>query len=235
MNTAVQGIRTDVHGMNTSFQAIGWNIHGMDESVQRLNITLKDIEGTVHGGNTTLQALERSIQGGNTTLQEINTALQGIPLMNDTLQKLLYYVERVPCTCQRQNPDIQRQERQSYHLGQDIFHLQHQFDKSSPSYDMNFPVNKAVITNDGYVASIDTEESLMNIYKTDGSYVTAIRADGLDFTAVNNSMVAVTRFFCNRIDIWDIHNEQKVKVKSIQLLPKVLRHHNYEQQVSSRL
>ncbi|CAG2221385.1 unnamed protein product [Mytilus edulis] len=113
-----------------------------------------------------------------------------------------------------------KQERQSYHLDK-IFHSATSIDKSSPSADMNFPVNKAVITNDGYVASIDTEESLMNIYKTDGSYVTAIRADGLDFTAVNNSMVAVTRFFCNRIDIWDIHNEQKVKVKSIQLLPSV--------------
>ncbi|CAG2221389.1 unnamed protein product [Mytilus edulis] len=93
-----------------------------------------------------------------------NFVLQLDPSRQDDI-KLLYYAEKgVTCTCQRENPDIQRQQRKSYKLGQDIFYQIHQFTTVS---------------------------------------------------CINNSTVAVTLPNCDRIDIWNINNRQKVK--SIQL------------------
>ncbi|XP_052100528.1 uncharacterized protein LOC127734606 isoform X2 [Mytilus californianus] len=208
MNTSVQGISTSVHGINTSLQGIGWNLHGLESSVQ--------------GGNTVLQGLERSVQEGNTTLQEmnssiqtINSAIQGIPLMNDAIQKLVYYAEKgLTCTCQRQNPDIQSQERKSYKLGQDIFYQHHQFTLESTS---SFNKNKAVITDVGQVAYMHWDNLSIEIYNTDGSHVSTIPLQGQpwDITVVNNSTVAVTLPLCYSIDICDINNKQRVK--SIQL------------------
>ncbi|XP_052100526.1 uncharacterized protein LOC127734606 isoform X1 [Mytilus californianus] len=214
MNTSVQGISTSVHGINTSLQGIGWNLHGLERSVQ--------------GGNTTLQGLERSVQGGNTTLQEmnssiqtINTAVQGIPVMNDAIQKLVYYAEKgVTGTCIRQNPNIQskRQERKSYKLGQDIFYQHLQFTVQHVHCTKRFCIgNKAVKTDAGQVAYIHWDNLSIDIYNTDGSHVDTIPLQGQpwDITVVNNSTVAVTLPACNSIDIWNIHNKQKVK--SIQL------------------
>ncbi|XP_052100539.1 uncharacterized protein LOC127734608 isoform X7 [Mytilus californianus] len=146
-----------------------------------------------------------SFQGVNTTLQGIQTSMN----------KLLYYAEKgVTCTCQRENPDIQRQERKPYKLGQDIFYQHHQFTIENTS--RSSPLQKAVITNDGHVAFIQGSSSI-EIYNTDGSHVGTIPLQSLpfDITVVNNSTVAVTQPLCNSIDIWDINNQQRVK--SIQL------------------
>ncbi|VDI51545.1 Hypothetical predicted protein [Mytilus galloprovincialis] len=195
--------------INTSLQVIGWNIHGLERSVQ--------------GGNTTLQGIERSVQGGNTTLQEmnssiqtINTAVQEIPVMNDAIQKLVYYAEKgVTCTCQRQTPDLQRQKSKPYKLGQDIFYQHRQFNIEQAIHVYKY--YKAVITDDGQVVYINQNNYSMEIYNTDDTHVGTIQLKGQPFgiTVINNSTVAVKLNRYKRIDIWDIHNKQKVK--SIQL------------------
>ncbi|XP_052100620.1 uncharacterized protein LOC127734667 [Mytilus californianus] len=156
----------------------------------------------------------------NTSLQEINsfiqTAVQGIPLIDDALQKLLYYAEKgATCTCKGQNPDTNGQERKSYNLGQDVFYQYLQF-TTAPLSDSS-PGDIVVITDDGHVACLNHVNASMKIYDTDGSHVGTIplERESWDMTVVNNSAVAVTLpdFCC--IDIFDIHNEQIVK--SIQL------------------
>ncbi|VDI82972.1 Hypothetical predicted protein, partial [Mytilus galloprovincialis] len=165
-------------------------------TVQELNSTFQTLSTTVHGLNTSLQGIGWNIHG---SFQGVNTTLQGI---QTTMDKLLYYAEKgVTCTCQRENPDIQRQQRKSYKLGQDIFYQIHQF--TTVSCSTFFPYNKAVITNDGHVAFLQWDKRSIEIYNTDGSHV------------VNNSTVAVTLPENDRIDIWNINNRQKVK--SIQL------------------
>ncbi|CAC5364861.1 unnamed protein product [Mytilus coruscus] len=156
-----------------------------------------------------------TLQEMNSSIQTINTAVQGIPLMNDAIQKLLYYAEKgVTCTCQRQNPDIQRQERKSYKLGQDIFYQHHKF---TIEFTWALNDNKAVMTDAGQVAYTHWDNCSVEIYNIDGSHVSTIQLlrEPADITVVNNSTVAVTLPLCNSIDIWDINNQQKVK--SIQL------------------
>ncbi|CAG2248984.1 unnamed protein product [Mytilus edulis] len=218
-NTTLQGLERSVQGGNTTLQ-------GLERSVQGGNTSLQGLERSVQGGNTTLQGLKRSVQGGYSTLQEmnssiqtINTAVQGIPVINDAIQKLVFYAKKgETSTSQRQNPDIQRQERKSYKLGQHIFYQIHQF--STVSASTVIPFNKAVITNDGHVAFIQKPNCSILIYKTDGSHVGTIQQQSqpLDITVVDNSTVAVALPHCSRIDIWDINNKQKVK--SIQLSTK---------------
>ncbi|XP_052100538.1 uncharacterized protein LOC127734608 isoform X6 [Mytilus californianus] len=181
-------IRLTVQELNSTFQALSTTVHGLD-------ISLQGIGWNMHG----------SFQGVNTSLQVIQTSMN----------KLLYYAEKgVTCTCQRENPDIQRQERKPYKLGQDIFYQHHQFTIENTS--RSSPLQKAVITNDGHVAFIQGSSSI-EIYNTDGSHVGTIPLQSLpfDITVVNNSTVAVTQPLCNSIDIWDINNQQRVK--SIQL------------------
>ncbi|CAG2248986.1 RFWD1 [Mytilus edulis] len=206
MNTSMQGISTIVNGMNTTLQGIGWNLHGMDGSVQKVNTTLQGLERSIQGGSATLQEM-------NSSIQTINIAVQGIPVMNDAIQKLVYYAENGGShTCQRQTPDIQRQERETYKLGQDIFYQHHQFNiENICKYD------KAVITDDGQIVCIILTKSSMGIYNTDGSHVGSIQLQGwpFDITVINNSVVAVILFFYQGIEIWDIRNKQRVK--SIQL------------------
>ncbi|CAC5408051.1 unnamed protein product [Mytilus coruscus] len=178
-------------------------------TVQELNSSFQALSTTVHGLNTSLQGIgwnmHGSFQGVNTTLQEIQTSMN----------KLLYYAEKgVTCTCQRENPDIQRQERKPYKLGQDIFYQHLQFTTENTSRKLSF--RKALITNDGHVAYIQGNSSV-EIYNTDGSLVGTIQLQSqpFDITVVNNSTVAVTMPVCNSIDICDINNKQRVK--SIQL------------------
>ncbi|XP_052100533.1 uncharacterized protein LOC127734608 isoform X5 [Mytilus californianus] len=178
-------------------------------TVQELNSSFQALSTTVHGLNTSLQGIGWNMHG---SFQGVNTTLQGI---QTSMNKLLYYAEKgVTCTCQRENPDIQRQERKPYKLGQDIFYQHHQFTIENTS--RSSPLQKAVITNDGHVAFIQGSSSI-EIYNTDGSHVGTIPLQSLpfDITVVNNSTVAVTQPLCNSIDIWDINNQQRVK--SIQL------------------
>ncbi|XP_076101391.1 uncharacterized protein LOC143071142 [Mytilus galloprovincialis] len=178
-------------------------------TVQELNSTFQTLSTTVHGLNTSLQGIGWNIHG---SFQGVNTTLQGI---QTTMDKLLYYAEKgVTCTCQRGNPDIQRQQRKSYKLGQDIFYQIHQF--TTVSCSTFSPYNKAVITNDGHVVYIKRKHSI-DIYNTDGSHVHTIQIQSIpwDITLVNNFTVAVTLPYCHRIDIWNINNKQIVK--SIQL------------------
>ncbi|XP_076101385.1 uncharacterized protein LOC143071136 [Mytilus galloprovincialis] len=179
-------------------------------TVQALNSTFQTLSTTVHGLNTSLQGIGWNMHG---SFQGVNTTLQGI---QTTMDKLLYYAEKgVTCTCQRENPVIQRQQRKSYKLGQDIFYQIHQF--TTVSCSTFSPYNKAVITNDGHVAFLQWENCSIEIYNTDDSHVGTIQLQRRPFniTVVNNSTVAVTLCICDRIDIWNINNRQKVK--SIQL------------------
>ncbi|XP_063432408.1 uncharacterized protein LOC134714780 [Mytilus trossulus] len=179
-------------------------------TVQELNSTFQTLSTTVHGLNTSLQGIGWNIHG---SFQGVNTTLQGI---QTTMNKLLYYAEKgVTCTCQRETPDIQRQQRKSYILGQDIFYQIQQF--TTIPYSTFLQENKAVITNDGHVAYIQLDNCSIKIYNTEGSHVCTIPLQGKpwDITVVNNSTVAVTISFSESIDIWDINNQQKVK--SIQL------------------
>ncbi|XP_076101381.1 uncharacterized protein LOC143071135 isoform X1 [Mytilus galloprovincialis] len=179
-------------------------------TVQELNSTFQTLSTTVHGLNTSLQGIGWNIHG---SFQGVNTTLQGI---QTTMDKLLYYAEKgVTCTCQRENPDIQRQQRKSYKLGQDIFYQIHQF--TTVSCSTVFLYNKAVMTNDEHVAFIQWENCSIEIYNTDGSHVGTIplQSSPFDITEINNSTVAVTLPIYDRIDIWNINNKQIVK--SIQL------------------
>ncbi|XP_071166402.1 uncharacterized protein [Mytilus edulis] len=179
-------------------------------TVQELNSTFQTLSTTVHGLNTSLQGIGWNMHG---SFQGVNTTLQGI---QTTMDKLLYYAEKgVTCTCQRENHDTHRQQRKSYKLGQDIFYQIHQF--TTVSCSTVFSYSKAVITNDGHVAYIQWDRYSIDIYSTDGSHVDTIQIQNMpwDMTLFNNSTVAVTLFICDRIDIWNINNRQKVK--SIQL------------------
>ncbi|CAG2197385.1 unnamed protein product [Mytilus edulis] len=175
-------------------------------TVQELNSTFQTLSTTVHGLNTSLQGIGWNIHA---SFQGVNTTLQGI---QTTMHKLLYYAEKgVTCTCQRENPDIQRQQRKSYKLGQDIFYQIHQF--TTVSCSTFFSYNKAVMTNDGHVAFIQWDKRSMEIYNTDGSHVGTIQIQSMpwDITVVNNSTVAVTLPNYDRIDIWNINNRQKTE------------------------
>ncbi|VDI41253.1 Hypothetical predicted protein [Mytilus galloprovincialis] len=185
-------------------------------TVQELNSTFQTLSTTVHGLNMSLQGIGWNMHG---SFQGVNTTLQGI---QTSMNKLLYYAEKgITCTCQSENADVHKnipnidQERISYKLGQDIFYQIHQFPAVFTSG--GFGLHKAVIIDDGYVVNIQMEYSAMTIYNTDYSYVSTIQLQGRpwDITVVNNSTVAVTLFHCSIIDIWDIHNKQRVK--SIQL------------------
>ncbi|XP_052100529.1 uncharacterized protein LOC127734607 [Mytilus californianus] len=182
-------------------------------TVQELNSTFQELSTTVHGLNTSLQGIGWNMHG---SFQGMNTTLLG---MQTSMNKLLYYAEKeVTCSCQRQNPDIHKQERKSYNLGQTIFYEHHQFTRLSSS--CYFDCNKAVITDDGLVACIHTEDSSIEIYNTDGSHVGTIplQSKPFDISVVNNSIVAVTQPGLYRVDMWDINKKQKVK--SIQLSTK---------------
>ncbi|CAG2227168.1 unnamed protein product [Mytilus edulis] len=141
-------------------------------TVQELNSTFQTLSTTVHGLNTSLQGIGWNIHG---SFQGVNTTLQGI---QTTMDKLLYYAEKgVTCTCQRENPDIQRQQRKSYKLGQDIFYQIHQF--------------TTVSCNGSHVGTIQIQSMPWDITVVNNSTVavTLPDCDRIDIWNINNRQI----------------------------------------------
>ncbi|XP_071127770.1 uncharacterized protein [Mytilus edulis] len=201
-------ILLDIH---QKLDEIGASIQGVDETIQRIDTTTNAIGRTVQRNETAVNRIDQTVTG-------TNTAVMGIQA---TMEELLYYAKR-GITCQCSIDKCQQQVKQvkesikPYKLGQSIFTLHHQINQTSVVGE-RVGVTDIVMMDDGRLVMCITDKRRLLICHTDGSQVDIIDVQGMPWsvTAVNNSTVAVTLYYSECIEMYDIHN--KLKLKSISL------------------
>ncbi|XP_076117468.1 uncharacterized protein LOC143085154 [Mytilus galloprovincialis] len=160
--------------------------------------------------------LHKKLDEMDNSIQGIRSDLQG---QNAYMQEILLYIRKDGCSCQCGNSEQQNKvhtNNKQYTLGQDVFKFHHQINQISEICNgTQETVTDMVMMDDGRLVMCLPGQMRLLICNTDGSQVDSIPVQGgpCRVTAVNNSTVAVTLLWSNRIEMYDIHN--KLKLKSI--------------------
>ncbi|XP_063414051.1 uncharacterized protein LOC134696280 [Mytilus trossulus] len=230
LHQQIEEIKSTMESVHSSIQAVSSSISGLNSSVetvfQAMDTTVQGIDIAVHRTDTAVQGMDTRVEGMDTRVQVMGNSIQGIETSvqqtNDLLKELLQ--KGLTCECGRQiiiplcndQRRKQKERRDQYQLGQNIFFLHQQLNLKSLFIigETEF-IRDVKMMDDGRLVFCLPEEKRLMICNTDGSQIDSIYVQGIPWsvTAVNNSIVAVTvkRPFECYIETYDINNKHKLK------------------------
>ncbi|XP_063414053.1 uncharacterized protein LOC134696281 [Mytilus trossulus] len=230
LHQQIEEIKSTMESVHSSIQAVSSSISGLNSSVetvfQAMDTTVQGIDIAVHRTDTAVQGMDTRVEGMDTRVQVMGNSIQGIETSvqqtNDLLKELLQ--KGLTCECGRQiiiplckdQRRKQKERRDQYQLGQNIFFLHQQLNlKSLFSIGETEWIRDVKMMDDGRLVFCLLWEKRLMICNTDGSQIDSISVQGTPWcvTAVNNSIVAVIVELQDEcyIETYDINNKHILK------------------------